>query len=91
MSCYVYILSLNNGKHYTGLTQNLSVRKAQHDKGQSKSTKWHRPVKLIWATVVVDRQRARRLEVKIKNRGAKFFLLDQRFRPNRIHSNILPL
>ena len=88
-TCYVYILWMSNRKHYTGLTNSIIRRMEQHDKGYSKSTKWYRPVKLIWVTEVLDRKTARRLEVRIKNRGAKLFLLDQRFRPNRIHKNVL--
>jgi putative endonuclease len=88
-SIYIYILKMSNNKYYTGITQDLSIRMKQHDKGYSKSTKWHRPLKLIFATIAKDRQSARRLEVKIKNISAKRYLLNQRFRPNRPYSNIL--
>lgn len=87
--CFVYILKLNNGKHYTGLTQNIIIRIRQHEKGQSKSTRWHRPLFLIWATEVKDRKTARRLEVRIKHQGARMFLLRQQYKPNRMHKNIL--
>jgi len=84
---HVYILKMSNGKYYTGMTQNIKVRIKQHDHGYSKSTKWHRPLELIWHTVAKDRKTARRLEIKIKNRGARKFLLDQRFKHNREYSN----
>lgn len=86
---YTYILRMSNGKHYTGMTKDIKLRLSQHEKGYSKSTRWFRPLVCLWVTEVKDRTAARRLEVKIKNRGAKLFLLDQRFRPNRIHRNIL--
>jgi len=84
---HIYILMMANNKHYTGITQDLKLRMKQHDHGYSKSTKWHRPLELIWHTVAKDRKTARRLEIKIKNRGARKFLLDQRFKHNREYSN----
>ena len=86
---YIYILEMSNNKYYTGITQNLTIRMQQHNKGYSKSTRWHRPLKMIFATIAKDRKTARRLEVKIKNRTAKRYLLDQIFRPNRPYQNIL--
>jgi len=86
---YIYILKMSNNKHYTGITQDLDIRMKQHNKGYSKSTKWYRPLKLIFATIAKDRKTARRLEVKIKNITAKRYLLNQRFRPNRPYKNIL--
>ena len=74
--CYTYILLLSNHKHYTGISQNLYHRFDQHQKGQSKSTRRHLPVKLLWSYESNTRQEARTLEVKIKKRGAKRFLLD---------------
>lgn len=88
---YVYILKMYNNKYYTGITQDLHKRIKQHNKGYSKSTKWYRPLKLIFATIAKDRKTARRLEVRIKNITAKRYLLHQRFRHNRPYSNILPL
>ncbi len=86
---FIYILEMSNGKYYTGITQDLDVRIKQHNKGYSKSTRWFRPLKLIFATIAKDRKTARRLEIKIKNISAKRYLLNQRFRPNRPYSNIL--
>lgn len=71
---YTYILELSNNTYYTGITNNIEKRKAQHDKGQSKSTKRHLPVKLIYTCTNTTRKAARRLEVKIKNMGAAKYL-----------------
>lgn len=71
---YTYVLQLNNGKYYTGLTGNLRRRLSEHAHGRSKSTKWHLPVKLIWYTELPTRQHARIIEVKIKKRGASRYL-----------------
>lgn len=89
MKIFVYILGLSNGKYYTGMTNDFVRRMKEHDNGQSKSTQRYRPIAQIWQTVTADRKTARRLEVKIKNRGARLFLLDQRFRPNRMYKNLL--
>ncbi len=71
---YTYILKLSNNTYYTGITNNIEKRVQQHEKGESKSTKWHRPIKLIYTTTHTTRTAARRLEVKIKNMGAERYL-----------------
>lgn len=71
---FTYILALNNGKHYTGMTKDMAVRLEQHRIGMSISTKAHRPVKLIWLQGNVTRETARNLEMKIKRTGAKRFM-----------------
>ena len=76
---YTYILQLNDGSYYTDLTDNREKRMAQHDMGQSKSTRRHLPVKLIYITTHTTRSAARRLEVKIKNMGAARYLNKIRF------------
>ena len=86
---YVYILQGINNKYYTGMTRDLEMRKLQHDKGLCKSTRYNKPLTLIWATKVKDRLFARRLEKKIKHYTAKKFLLHQKYKENRIHSNII--
>ena len=76
---WTYILQLNDNSYYTGITNNIVKRTAQHDMGQSKSTKWHLPLKLIYKTTHTTRTAARRLEVKIKNMGAARYLNKVRF------------
>ncbi len=86
---YVYIIQMVDNRYYTGLTQDIIKRFEQHNQGQSKSTKWYRPLTLIYVTETPDRKTARRLEIKIKNITAKRYLLHQRFRPNRPYQNII--
>lgn len=71
------------------MTQDIRIRMKQHDAGHSKSTRYYRPLELIFLTLAKDRKTARRLEVKIKNRGARKYLLDQTYKYNRTYNNIL--
>ncbi|MGZ3873581.1 MAG: GIY-YIG nuclease family protein [Mucilaginibacter sp.] len=48
---YVYILELNDGKHYAGCTVNLKERFSRHKKGYVQATKDHRPLKLVGAVL----------------------------------------
>lgn len=76
---YTYILLLSNNTHYTGITNNKERRLQEHQDGKSKSTKWHRPVILIYEKRFFTRKEARRLEVKIKNLGAGKYLNKLKF------------
>lgn len=71
---YVYILEMKKGRHYTGITKDIARRLDEHRKGQSKSTKDHRPVRIIYLNMSDSRKEARGLEVKIKRAGARRFL-----------------
>lgn len=71
---YVYILRLSNLTYYTGITKDIVKRMQQHANGESKSTKYKRPLKLIYFVKMRDYKEARWLEVKIKNTGAKKYL-----------------
>lgn len=79
MLFWTYILQLNNASHYTGITNNKVRRLKEHQDGKSKSTKWYRPVKMIYSKEFSTRKEARRLEVKIKNLGAKKYLNKLKF------------
>ncbi len=74
MRIYTYILLLNTGTHYTGITKDIERRLNEHSRGESKSTKNGRPVKLIWINESKTREKARYLEVKIKRSGARRFM-----------------
>lgn len=71
---YVYILRLSNYTYYTGITKDIRIRMLQHERGESKSTKYKRPLKLIYIVKFKDYKDAHWLEKKIKNRGAKQYL-----------------
>ena len=77
---FIYILKLSNGKHYTGITKDIGRRMKEHGKGLSISTRKHLPLVLEWYKVVEDRKEARRVEIKIKKRGAKRFLRDLEYK-----------
>ena len=44
---YVYVLLCNDGKPYTGCTDDIKERKKRHDKKQVPATKDKLPVKLV--------------------------------------------
>lgn len=77
MKITVYILLCTDGGYYTGITKNFAVRKGQHDRGESKSTKDRRPLVLIWSTECTGYKDARLLEVRIKRTGARKFISSQ--------------
>jgi len=84
---YIYILRLVDGTHYTGITNDLERRMQEHQRGESKSTKFKLPIQSIFVTKVGDRLRAREVEVQIKRRGAKRWLNDLRFKNTKYDFN----
>lgn len=77
---YVYILLGVNGRHYTGITNDITRRLDEHRKGQSKSTRRMLPVKMVYCNLFSDRIKARRQEVRIKNQGAGLYLKSVKLR-----------
>jgi predicted GIY-YIG superfamily endonuclease len=71
---WVYILKGENGKHYTGITNNFTRRILEHKNGQSRSTRNYGKLTIEWLTECRGRREARRLEVLIKRKGAGQFL-----------------
>lgn len=71
---YTYILLGSDGTYYTGLTGDIIRRLKEHDRGKSKSTRRKLPVEMMYLIVSETRKEARRLEVKIKNRGASRYI-----------------
>lgn len=64
---YVYILkSLKNGRHYTGLTNNLDHRIREHNSGQTKYTKTAGPFELIYKETYNTRLEASKRERFLK-------------------------
>ena len=65
---YVYtLLSLKDGKLYTGFTTNLKNRLQQHARGEVKSTQDRRPLKLIHYEYFINEEDARAREVFLKS------------------------
>ncbi len=71
----VYILkSLKDGKYYIGSTQSIGKRMIAHENGSVKSTKFRRPLQLIYTEIFNSRKDAIEREKKIKSfKGGKAF------------------
>ncbi|GAA3610065.1 GIY-YIG nuclease family protein [Flavivirga amylovorans] len=70
---YVYIIKCSDGLTYTGVTNNISRRFEEHQKGLNKScfTFKRRPLELIFNQNFNDINQAIYFEKKIKNWSAK--------------------
>lgn len=67
MPFYVYILECADGTYYTGHTDDLDRRMAQHAVGEGSSyTAKRRPVRLLWATDCQSRDEAFALEKQLQ-------------------------
>jgi len=65
---YAYIIySTNNGKYYTGSTNNLDRRLREHNSNQTKSLKNKGPFELIYFEEFNTLTEARKRELKIKS------------------------
>ena len=72
---YTYLLlSEKDRKYYTGYTQDLNVRFEQHQKGQVKSTKHRRPLKLVYYEACLNQQDALKREKYLKTFYGKMFI-----------------
>ena len=67
MPFYVYILHCSDGTYYTGHTDNLDQRMAQHSDGMgARYTSKRRLLKLLWATHCQTREQAWELEKQVQ-------------------------
>lgn len=72
---HVYaIKSLKDGRIYVGITKNIEKRLKQHNQGETKSTKFWKPWKLIYSKYIGSRKEARKEEKKLKSGYGKEFL-----------------
>jgi putative endonuclease len=72
---YTYVLqSQEDGKFYTGFTQDLKLRFEQHNKGLVQSTKNRRPFKLIYYEACLNQEDATKREKYLKTYYGKMFL-----------------
>ena len=68
MKYYVYILqSLKDHKFYIGCTSNLEKRLQYHNDGKNRSTKYRRPLKIIYSEEFKNKQEAFRREFYLKS------------------------
>jgi predicted GIY-YIG superfamily endonuclease len=82
MAFFAYMLLCADGSYYTGHTDNLDHRIADHQHGRfSGYTKNRRPVRLVWSQDFVTREEALAAEHQIKGwtRAKKEALIDQRW------------
>jgi len=83
---YVYILiSEKDGKFYTGSTNNLKRRIAEHEAGYVKATTRRKPLKLIYYEACLNEEDARRREKYLKSGAGKKYLR------NRLKSHLADL
>jgi len=76
----LYIISTHYGTFYTGITNNLIRRWKEHNLGQSSYLRKFEPKEVIHVEIFNSRKQAARKERKIKNMGAKKYLLKLKFR-----------
>ena len=70
----LYILLLNNSQYYTGSTNNLIRRLAEHQSGQTASTRHKLPCKLVFHQTFDTILEARKLEIFIKKQKSRIFI-----------------
>ena len=56
-----------NGKHYIGYTEDLEIRLLSHNLGKVRSTKAHKPYKVIYKEEYIDKTEARKREIFLKS------------------------
>ncbi len=72
---YVYLLlSEKDGKFYTGSTDDLRRRIAEHEAGYVKSTVRRKPLKLIYYEACLNETDARKRERYLKSGAGKKYL-----------------
>jgi len=72
---YVYILySHKDGKFYTGYTSNLMRRLNEHNNGNVKSTKYRRPLNLVYYEVSLNKNDALHRELYLKTTYGKRYI-----------------
>jgi putative endonuclease len=67
MSAYVYILRCGDSRYYSGSTNDLIRRLANHRAGQVRSTKSRLPVQLVYFEECETPDQARQRERSLKN------------------------
>jgi putative endonuclease len=68
---YVYVLKLNNGQLYVGLTSDLKRRYNEHSKGKVKATRRRRPLELIYCEAYRVKKDAEKRERYLKSTKGK--------------------
>lgn len=75
MLYYTYVLlSEKDGLFYTGYSANLEKRVSDHNNGLVYSTKFRRPLKLVYFECCLNQQDATRREKYLKSGNGKIYL-----------------
>lgn len=92
MLYFVYILKCKDNDYYTGLTTDIHRRIKDHTEGKNKSTKFKRPLKLIFYTCFPSKKLAADFEQYLKsNSGRSFrnkhliFSLEKEKKPTKVY------
>ena len=87
---YVYILKCNDGSYYTGVTNNIEKRLAEHNSDNSVTsyTFKRRPVELVYCQEFNDIKQAIELEKQIKgwSRRKKEALINEDWEKLKLYS-----
>jgi len=76
---YVYIIqSASDGKLYYGYTRDLKRRIEEHNSGRNVSTRYRRPLRLVYYEAYRDERDAVVREKTLKNFGQGIYRLKQR-------------
>jgi len=72
---FAYVLeSEKDGSFYTGFTQDLGRRLQQHNNGKVKSTRYKRPLRLVYNEAYPSATEARKREHYIKSQKSRKFI-----------------
>jgi putative endonuclease len=74
---YYVLISLKDGRFYTGFTENLKKRLAQHNEGTSRSTNYRKPFELIYYEACRNRRDALNRERYLKTTYGKRYLRER--------------
>ncbi len=75
LSYSVYVLlSIQDKKHYTGISSNVIKRLQNHNAGKVKSTKSRRPFSIVYQEEVGRREEARKREKYFKSAAGRRYL-----------------
>lgn len=73
-TCFVYVLRLDESSFYTGLTNNMERRIKEHRTKKTGYTSKFKTKEIIFLFEADNRKEARKIEIYIKNTGARKFL-----------------
>jgi len=69
--CFVYIICSEKGFYYCGISNDITKRLLQHNKGLNVSTRHQKGYVIKFLKLLKSRKEAHRMEQQIKNRGVE--------------------